>query len=89
MTCVINNQIDNTAYFVAECGDNQSIKDLHNKIDWLIFFRRAKTIQTLDFMYERINARLEAEKCGTFRYANFLLAIDSREEEIRQCKFVR
>jgi hypothetical protein len=89
MTKVINNEIDNSVYFNIEAGENESIKDLNEKIDWLIYFRRAKCLETLNFMYERINARLEQEKCSTFRYVNFLLALDSREVEINAGKFVR
>ena len=88
MTKVINNEIDNSAYFNPETGENESIKDLQSKADWLIYFRRAKCLTTLDFMYERINARLEQENCPTNRYANFLLALDSREAEINAGKFV-
>ena len=89
MNKVINNEIDNSRYFNIEAGENESIKDLSEKIDWLIYFRRAKCLTTLNFMYERISARLEQEKCSTFRYANFLLALDSREVEINAGKFVR
>ena len=89
MTVVINDEIDNSKYFNIETGENESIKGLNEKIDWLIYFRRAKCLTTLNFMYERINARLEQEKCSTFRYANFLLALDSREVEINAGKFVR
>ena len=89
MSEVINNVIDNSKFFNLETGVNESIKNLQSKVDWLIYFRRAKSVDTLMFMYERINARLEQENCGTFRYANFLLALDDREAEINKGKFVR
>lgn len=60
-----------------------------SKNDWLIHFRKAKSFETLELMFDRQFEKLCKENAPKNMLADLVLANEARENEIETNRFCR